>query len=319
MDAFVLGGSGVTSTTGLTAARLQRPGPHGARVLLIAGRSWLAPSVSSDDRRVPVRLLDRLWLSTRRGVQLDVVCGVERVLKVLGAVRGGWDVADYDAVVLLPDLDRPALGARLQRVVDRVSAATRVLRVSPWHDPGGAGAAWTDVRIGAEPGDCSAAMVAEAVSAGIAGVLDAVPAAAVDAAHVDTVTDHLQRIAALAAEAFSVDSSAIAVTALGRPRTLAIVGALDGPPCASAAVSPTPTLVLDTWRDERCAADPLLVDRERVRFFAAHPLEGDAGAPFGTISVADPEPRLPDEFDPEVLRDLAVLASAEIQYAGASA
>ena len=111
--------------------------------------------------------------------------------------------------------------------------------------------------------------------------------------------------------------AAIAVTTDGLPRTLVTVGPTDGPPCPRAAVSPEPTLVLDTWRDPRFAGDPRLGDRQQVRFLAAHPLQHQDGSPFGSICVSDARPRDAEDFDPEVLRDLAVLASAEIQYAGA--
>jgi hypothetical protein len=306
-----------------TVARLRRPGPGSARVLLVAGRTWLAGTGAPDEHRVPVRLLDRLWLSTRRGVELDVVCGVEHALRRLAAAGNPWNLARYDAVVLLPDIGRSALTGRLRRVLDRLAGVTRVLRVTP--DPIVAAAddllgPWpgrTEVRIAPEPGECPAAMVAETVGAVLTGVLGASEAPPAVAPHVVGVADHLHRIAVLAADAFAVDSAAIAVTAAGLPRTLAAVGPLDGPPCPRAAVSWEPTLVLDAWRDARFAGDPRLGDRQQVRFLAAHPLQRDDGSPFGSICVSDARPREAEDFDPEVLRDLAVLASAEIQYAGA--
>jgi hypothetical protein len=305
-----------------TVARLRRPGPGGSRVLLVAGRTWLAGSGAPDEHRVPVRLLDRLWLSTRRGVELDVVCGVEHALKLLGGIGTPWNLARYDAVVLLPDLGRSALSGRLRRVLDRLAAVTRVLRVTP--DPIVAVAddllgPWpgrTEIRISPVPGECPAAMVADTVGAALTGVLGA-PEAPRAAVTPDGVAEHLHRIAVLAADAFAVESAAIAVTTAGLPRTLAAVGPLDGPPCPRAAVAAEPTLVLDTWRDARFAGDPRLGDREQVRFLAAHPLEHDDGSPFGSLCVSDARPREADDFDPEVLRDLALLASAEIQYAGA--
>jgi hypothetical protein len=308
------------STTELTAARLRRPGPGGARVLLIAGRTWLDTAGSPDEHRVPVRLLDRLWLSTRRGIELDVVCGVDRVLRLLDTFGEGWNLRDYDAVVLLPDIGRSAMGSRLQRVLLRMAGITRVLRVTADQEVaevGPIGSGWTEVRFPHVQGACPAAVVAEAVSGALVDVLERTRLPRHAAPHVDTVADHLRRIATLAASAFAVQSSAIAVTRGGRPRTLAAVGPLDGPPCPRAAVAPSPTLVLDTWRDERFIGDPRLGDRDQVRFFAAHPLEGTDGRAIGTISVSDALPRAADEFDADVLRDLAVLASAEIQYAGA--
>lgn len=312
------------STTDLTAARLRRPGPNGARILLLAGRSWLESVSSSDEHRVPVRLLDRLWLSTRRGVELDVVCDVPRVLRLLETFDDAWDVAQYDAVVLLPDLGRMPLPARLQRVIDRIALVTRVLGVADTPIRPGApevpaphsSAGWHELRITPHPGDCPASMVAEAVATALLGVLDPLSRArSIEAPKRDTVVQHLQRIALVASSAFAVGSSAIAVLTGGRARTLAAVGpALGDQPCVRAAAV-RPVLVLDTWRDSTLARD--VRPRGAIRFFAAHPLELVDGSAMGTLSVFDTEPRTADEFDADILRDLAVLASAELQYAGA--
>jgi hypothetical protein len=310
------------STTDLTAARLRRPGPDGARILLVAGRSWLESTSSPDQHRVPVRILDRLWLSSRRGIELDVVCGVERVVRVLETFADGWDIAGYDAVVLLPDLGRPALPARLQRVIDRISGVTRVLGVSDVamrnddaaRSSGGL-VGWREVRIAPEPGACPAALVAEVVGAALLGVLDrtAAPLALAPL----TVTDHLQRIALLASSALAVGSATIAVLADEGARTLAAVGPAMAHHGYVRAAAVRPLVVLDAWQDVRLARD--VRPHEGIRFFAAHPLEVDDGSAMGTLSVFDTEPRSEDDFDLEVLRDLAVLASAELQYAGALA
>ena len=309
------------STTDLTAARLHRPGPSVARILLIAGRTWLEATTSPDEHRVPVRLLDRLWLSTRRGIELDVVCGLDRVLPMLESFGEAWDVASYDAIVLLPDLARAPMPPRLQRVIDRLATATRVIGVSdrpgvPSAAPVPAKSGWHEVRIAPRPGECPAAMVAEAVSAALLGTLDQhAGARMLDAPKRDTVVEHLQRIAVIASSAFAVGSAAIAVLTAGSARTLAAVGpSLTDQACVRAAAV-RPMLVLDAWHDTHLARD--VRPRGEVRFFAAHPLELDNGAAMGTLSVFDTEPRTADDFDAEILRDLAVLASAELQYAGA--
>ena len=310
------------STTDLTAARLRRPGPDGARILLIAGRSWLESTTSPDQQRVPVRLLDRLWLSSRRGIELDVVCGVGRIVRLLETFADGWDIAGYDAVVLLPDLGRHPLPARLQRVLDRIATVTRVLGVSdvPMRHEGigrvrpGAATGWSEIRIAPEPGTCPAAVVAESVAGALLGVLDRT-ARAPHAPKPDTVTDHLRRIAMLASTAFAVGSATIAVLTAGRPRTLAAVGPVLADQACVRAAAVRPVLVLDTWQDAHLARDAR--PGGDVRFFAAHPLEIEDGSLMGTLSVFDTEPRLAEEFDGDVLRDLAVLASAELQYAGA--
>ena len=133
----------------------------------------------------------------------------------------------------------------------------------------------------------------------------------------DTVVEHLQRIAVIASSAFAVGSAAIAVLTAGGRATLAAVGpSLADQACVRAAAV-RPMLVLDAWHETHLARD--VRPRGEVRFFAAHPLELDDGAAMGTLSVFDTEPRTADDFDPEILRDLAVLASAELQYAGALA
>lgn len=310
------------STTELTAARLQRPGPDGARILLIAGRSWLESTTSPDQHRVPVRILDRLWLSARRGIELDVVCGVGRIVRLLETFADAWDVAAYDAVVLLPDLGRPPLSPRLLRVLDRVSTVTRVLGVSdavirPGDRTGalpGATTGWSEIRIVQEPGACPAALVAEAVGGALLGVLDR-SAGAQQPAQPETVTDHLRRIALLASTALAVGSATIAVLGSGRARTLAAVGSVIPDESLVLAAAVRPVVVLDTWRDDRLAR--AVRPGGGVRFFAAHPLEIEDGSLMGTLSVLDAEPRTADDFDVDVLRDLAVLASAELQYAGA--
>ena len=120
----------------------------------------------------------------------------------------------------------------------------------------------------------------------------------------------------IASSAFAVGSAAIAVLTSGRARTLAAVGPDLGDQACIRAAAVRPLLVLDSWLDTRIARD--VVPRGGIRFFAAHPLELGDGSAMGTISVFDTEPRTADEFDPDVLRDLADLASAELQYAGAT-
>lgn len=309
----------------LTVARLRRPGPNEARVLLVAGRSWLDAGSAPDEHRVPVRLLDRLWLSARRGIELDVVCDVRRVLRVLDSFADAWDVAAYDAVVLLPDLGRPPLPPKLQRVVERVASVTRVLVVSDatvgsgaFSAPASARSGRQEIRIAPEPGACPATMVAETAGAALLDLLDPTAGMRVLEARVpETAAQHLQRIAMLASSAFAVGSAAIAVLTGGRARTLAAVGPVLVDQACVRAAAVRPVLVLDAWHDAHLARDAR--PPSEVRFFAAHPLELMDGSAMGTLSVFDTEPRTAEEFDAEILRDLAVLASAELQYAGAGA
>ena len=49
-----------------------------------------------------------------------------------------------------------------------------------------------------------------------------------------------------------------------------------------------------------------------VRFYAAHPIESIDGYRIGTLCVFDLKPHDLRDIDPSVLRDLALLAEAEI-------
>jgi hypothetical protein len=208
-------------------------------------------------------------------------------------------------------------------VIDRLAGVTRVIGVTDTalHDPvRPAGArdttGWTELRIVPAPGECPVALVVEAVETALLGVLETEPAPA-RSPQPTALAEHLQRIAVIASTAFEVGSAAIAVLSAGRARTLAAVGPALGDQACVRAAAMRPMVVLDAWHDTRLARD--VRPRGEVRFFAAHPLELVDGSAMGALSISDVEPRSANEFDPEVLHDLAVLASAELQYAGASA
>lgn len=74
-----------------------------------------------------------------------------------------------------------------------------------------------------------------------------------------------------------------------------------------------PTVVSDTRLDPRFS--PLVTGSNPVRFYAAHPIESPDGYRIGSLCVYDPEPRDVDGLDLAVLRDLALLAQAEISGA----
>lgn len=315
----------MTSAAELTAARLRRPGPNGARVLLIAGRSWLAATRSPDEHRVPVRLLDRVWLTARRGIELDVVCGPGRVLRLLESFAGAWDLAQYDAVVLLADPGRPHVSGRSARELDRIADVVPVLSVSTGAlrrpvdaAPAAAqGPGLQRLHVDVPADACPAATVAEAVAAALAGVLDPLGRAGLPEQRAPRLP-HLQRIVSMTAAAFAVEAAAIALLGSGPARTLAAVGPeLHHGECF--AEGPVRSrVVLDTWSHADLVRDERMRRGSGIRFFATEAILTRAGRTIGALTVADPMPRSAGEFDGRTLRDLAVLAAAEIQYAAAS-
>ena len=74
-------------------------------------------------------------------------------------------------------------------------------------------------------------------------------------------------------------------------------------------------VVSDTRLDPRFS--PLVTGPNPVRFYAAHPIESVDGYRIGSFCVYDREPRDVDGLDLAMLRDLALLAQAEISGADA--
>ena len=130
------------------------------------------------------------------------------------------------------------------------------------------------------------------------------------------LTPDLERVVLLARNTFSVPFAQVNLLDRGRIRTLAFVGATgDGaeePICTIAVRGSGPTVIADTWQDHRLDANPHVHGPHPVRFYAAHPIESVDGYRIGTLCVFDLVPHAEDDVDPAVLRDLALLAEAEI-------
>jgi hypothetical protein len=60
------------------------------------------------------------------------------------------------------------------------------------------------------------------------------------------------------------------------------------------------------------AGNPFVAAPVPIRFYAGHPIESVDGYRIGTLCVYDPEPRDPASVNLELLRDLALLAQAEL-------
>ena len=130
------------------------------------------------------------------------------------------------------------------------------------------------------------------------------------------LTPDLERVVLLARNTFAVPFAQVNLLDHGRIRTLAFVGATgDGaeePICTIAVRGSGPTVIADTWQDHRLDANPHVHGPHPVRFYAAHPIESVDGYRIGTLCVFDLVPHDERDVDPAVLRDLALLAEAEI-------
>ena len=170
-----------------------------------------------------------------------------------------------------------------------------------------------------------AAMRAEAGTGGTASERRALPQEEADRQRaVDRVRDglgglthDLERVVLLARNTFDVPFAQVNLLDHGRVRTLAFVGApgdaADQPICSITVRGSGPTIIGDTWDDRRLDANPHVHGGEHpVRFYAAHPIESVDGYRVGTLCVFDLKPHDVQDIDPTVLRDLALLAEAEI-------
>lgn len=72
-------------------------------------------------------------------------------------------------------------------------------------------------------------------------------------------------------------------------------------------------MVEDAARDPRFQDNPLVVGAPHIRFYAAFPLLDAGHRPLGTLCVLDREPRKLRDREIRSLRELAALASEEIQ------
>ena len=265
--------------------RLRRPGPGTSRVLLVGAGEALAD-----------RIADRAWLAARCGLDVDLLPDVPALEELLSGARG---VRRYGAVVVVAD---DAIGGRAPAVLAVAAAGTELLVVGPEAPDG----PWRSVR----------APVGDAFGDRVAAALVELLGEQRPPAREDDVTAHLRRVAQAASGAYGAASAMVALVGPHTVRTLVSVGPRLAPEersaCALDRPADEPTVILDASTDPRTRD---AVDPERLRFLAAHPVESADGRPIGMVCVFDDEPREACEVDLEVLRDLAVLAGAEIEHA----
>jgi len=89
--------------------------------------------------------------------------------------------------------------------------------------------------------------------------------------------------------------------------------------CGHAILQEDPLLVEDALRDPRFHDNPLVLGRPGIRFYAGSPLRSPEGLPYGTLCLIDYAPRAFPPEQLEALRDLALLAEAELRASQAGA
>lgn len=83
--------------------------------------------------------------------------------------------------------------------------------------------------------------------------------------------------------------------------------------CSHAILQDGLFVVEDAARDPRFQDNPLVIGAPHIRFYAAFPLLDNNNMPLGTLCVLDREPRRLRDREIHSLRELAAIASEEIQ------
>ncbi|MGN6742470.1 MAG: GAF domain-containing protein [Amnibacterium sp.] len=334
----------------LHVRRLHPSGPAPLRVLVVGDRSTTGGLAD--------RVLDRVWLSTRRGVDLDVLGDLKPVLHAVDRTFEEWRLGRYEAVVLVVDerLESPLrvrtvhrLKEVLRQVLADTAGASRVIvaeAAAPQQEAGRhagpvpsrvertvRGLTASRVAFCAEAARPLAEAVCEEIRAGLgaAGTDTAARRRAVpDDEHarqqaldelgiVGVAPDpRLDDLVELARTAFGTECAEITVLDPDRQWKMAVAGSERRPNprahsfCTHAIERAEPTVIPDARLDPRVRDSPLAQGPDPVRFYAAHPLESPDGYRIGSFCIYDSEPRDPEEIDLQVLRDLALLAQAEI-------
>jgi hypothetical protein len=128
----------------------------------------------------------------------------------------------------------------------------------------------------------------------------------------------LTELAELARTVLGTASAEINVIDHDRLWKVAVAGALRGEVprevsfCNQTICQSGALIVGDAAVDPVFAANPFVTAPAPVRFYAGYPIESVDGYRIGTLCVYDPEPRDPAAVNVELLRDLALLAQAEL-------
>jgi len=352
----------------LSMQRLHHSGEKPVKVLLIGDGAHLF--AEADDATLAERASDRMWLSTRHGVDLDVLTDLAPVLRAVQGVFHTWRLWRYDVVLVAlgEGLDSPRrprtlarVGELLEEVIEDAAAATEVVVVGP---PAGASdhnrhvAAPQDRlrstvgRLGSarirfravDPADdplsrsrAWAAALGEEVAASVLRLQRAERASTAFALRnrpdeegarqsaldslglVGSARDpKLDDLVELARTAFGTECAEINFIDHDRQWKMAVAGAPRGESprahsfCTHTIERAEPTVISDARLDPVMRDSPLVRGPHPIRFYVAHPIESADGYRIGSFCIYDPEPRDVRGLDLAVLRDLALLAQAEI-------
>jgi hypothetical protein len=352
----------------LSMQRHPHSGAQPVKVLLIGDRAHLFAAV--EGATLAERAADRMWLSTRHGVDLDVLTDLAPVLRAVQGVFQTWRLWRYDVVLValgegLDSSRKPRTLARvgdlLEEVIQDAADATEVVVVAPpiVAPEGSRHAAAPEDRLRSTVGRIGstrirfrtvdspdeslqrsrawATTLGEEVAESVRRLQQAEPATtassrrdrpdeeqarqhALDELHAvgrgpDSKLDDL---AELARTAFGTECAEINFIDRDRQWKMAVAGSERGENprahsfCTMTIQRDEPTVVSDAYLDPVFRNSPLVRGAHPIRFYAAHPIESADGYRIGSFCIYDPEPRDARGLDLGVLRDLALLAQAEI-------
>lgn len=86
--------------------------------------------------------------------------------------------------------------------------------------------------------------------------------------------------------------------------------------CGHAILQDTPLVVEDALKDARFFDNPMVTGEPYVRFYAGHPLQGQAGHNIATLCVVDTQPRTLSDDDMSKFHALAAMAQRELSMLG---
>lgn len=326
----------------IEVARLRIGGDRPLQVLLVGDRAAL-DDLGPDGADLASSTAAALAAATGRGVDLDLLGAPLTALPAVEETDRFWRLWRYQAlVVLLPadSGDRARVLQTIERVLPRVRAQSVVLIADL--DGADVPPLPASSRSGAQPAGCvtldpgadGAAVAGATVASALVELGLPDPDGPVWEEEPDPVRPPvsvpgavaaragLNRVVLIAKRSFGVDVAAVnlltgaelvTVAAIGgglgrRPRVGSLYdrvgngGALD--------------VVPDTWREPALRGDPVVQEPGGIRFYAGHAIDAPSGARVGALCIYDRQPHHPTEFDFSMLRDLALLAEAELVAAG---